>query len=265
MSHNFPMNETFTKVDNAFLDEVMRHTSTHGEMLCCMIIFRKTIGWGKKNANISISTFQELGGIKRRETVIASIKSLRKKGIIKTKKSVGKVTNFTLSYQYGSAVPVRVNETTGLTVPVPVRMKRTHKRKVNKYTESESNDVLISEEQKQKFISFTMAQADIKSPQGYELSMRRKLLKNDPATMEIFFNWQKSYLKAKAFDDFCSMYVGKRLETQVKDEVLSGEIREIYRSGGNFVVSIVDGDDYKSIRYSNYEDIRKHIQGEAVA
>ena len=235
---------------------------------------RQTIGYDKKSDGISLSQFVKATNISR-DKVIRTIKMLNKKRLLKVTKqtasSGGKSYNrysLTLVVQKDHLVADKDYPSTSQRLGLVADKDIQHKliqHKLDKRLESESNDVLISEEQKQKFISFTMAQADIKSPQGYELSMRRKLLKNDPATMEIFFNWQKSYLKAKAFDDFCSMYVGKRLEMKVKDEVLSGKIRDIYKDGGSFIVSIIDGDEYKSIRYSDYMNIKKYIEDEVVA
>ncbi len=251
--------DSFTKIDNAFLDEVMQNISTHGELACCMVIFRKTIGWGKDSAHISLKTFQELTGFNRKETVISSIRSLQKKGIIKTKKLKGKVTKFSFSDQYGLTVPVRKNRTTGLTVPVPVRMNRTHKRKGKKVFEREKVS-FISEEHKMAFILDIMLTEDIKNRQGYEMSMRKKLLQGDKATMEMFDNWKVLYDDKKEFEDFHNSHLGKRINLQTKDKVLTGLVMSISQEGNSFIVALKDGDDYRSAKYRTFDEMKERIE-----
>ncbi|MFA6145161.1 MAG: replication protein [Sulfurimonas sp.] len=92
------MGETYTKIDNRFMDEVMP-TLKSSELACCMAIFRKTSGWGKKTAPVSVDEISKITGITRRHTVLDALNSLADKGIIKATKTAGKTTVYGFCYQ----------------------------------------------------------------------------------------------------------------------------------------------------------------------
>lgn len=92
------MQDNYTKIDNRFIDEVMQ-TLKSSELACCMAVFRKTAGWGKKSAAVSVDTISEITGIKRRHTVITALNALESKEIIKATKTAGKTTVYGFCYQ----------------------------------------------------------------------------------------------------------------------------------------------------------------------
>jgi hypothetical protein len=80
-----------------------------------MAIFRKTAGWGKKSAAVSVDVFSKITGITRRPTIIDALYSLEVKGIIKTTKTAGKMTVYEFCYQLNqnleSSVQNRTSDT----------------------------------------------------------------------------------------------------------------------------------------------------------
>ncbi len=91
------MQDHYTKIDNRFIDEVMPILKG-SELACCMAIFRKTAGWGKTNAALSIETISEITGIRRRQTIIELLHALEHKGIIESTKESGKTTVYGFCY-----------------------------------------------------------------------------------------------------------------------------------------------------------------------
>lgn len=96
------MQDNYTKIDNRFIDEVMQ-TLKSSELACCMAIFRKTAGWGKQSAAMSVDTISEITGIKRRHTIIDALQSLEAKGIVKAAKTAGKTTVYSFRYYLKSS------------------------------------------------------------------------------------------------------------------------------------------------------------------
>lgn len=91
------MQDHYTKIDNRFIDDVMP-TLKGSELACCMAIFRKTAGWGKTSAALSIETISEITGIRRRHTVLDALHALEHKGIIEATKASGKTTVYSFCY-----------------------------------------------------------------------------------------------------------------------------------------------------------------------
>lgn len=91
------MQDNYTKIDNRFIDEVMQ-TLKGSEIACCMAIFRKTSGWGKKSAAVSVDVIGKITGITRRPTVMDALHSLEVKGIIKATKTAGKTSVYEFCY-----------------------------------------------------------------------------------------------------------------------------------------------------------------------
>lgn len=105
------MQDNYTKIDNRFIDEVMQ-TLKSSELACCMAIFRKTAGWGKKSAAVSVDVFSKITGITRRPTIIDALHSLEVKGIIKATKTAGRTTVYELCYQLNQNLETSVQKRT---------------------------------------------------------------------------------------------------------------------------------------------------------
>lgn len=71
----------YTKIANDLLDAILLCDLTKHEFKITVAIIRKTYGWNKKVAAISVSTFQVMTGIDRRH-VARAIKSLIDQGYI---------------------------------------------------------------------------------------------------------------------------------------------------------------------------------------
>ena len=56
------------QIPNAVVDDLMSRLSPNA-FKCYVLIVRKTTGWGKSSDKISISQFQAIAGIKKRDTV----------------------------------------------------------------------------------------------------------------------------------------------------------------------------------------------------
>lgn len=105
------MQDNYTKIDNRFIDEVIPMLRG-SELACCMAIFRKTAGWGKKSAAVSVDVFSKITGITRRPTIIDALYSLEVKGIIKTTKTAGKMTVYEFCYQLNQNLETSVQNRT---------------------------------------------------------------------------------------------------------------------------------------------------------
>jgi len=105
------MQDNYTKIDNRFLDEVMQ-TLKSSELACCMAIFRKTAGWGKQSAAMSVDTISKITGITRRPTIIDALQSLESKGIVRAAKTAGKTTVYSFCYHLKSSFETSVQNRT---------------------------------------------------------------------------------------------------------------------------------------------------------
>lgn len=82
---NPQIEDGYTKIANYLLEYIMSVNISKEELLIALAIIRKTYGWSKKEAIISVSHFSELTGLDRRNAVRA-IKGLLDKGLIFRKK-----------------------------------------------------------------------------------------------------------------------------------------------------------------------------------
>lgn len=105
------MQDNYTKIDNRFIDEIMP-TLKSSELACCMAIFRKTAGWGKKSAAVSVEMFSKITGITRRPTIIDALHSLEVKGIIKATKTTGKMSVYGFCYHLSQNLETSVQNRT---------------------------------------------------------------------------------------------------------------------------------------------------------
>ncbi len=68
------------QVPNAIIDEHMREMR-NSTIKCYLVIVRQTTGWNKPSDKISIRKFQEITGIKKRDTIISALSELEKLGL----------------------------------------------------------------------------------------------------------------------------------------------------------------------------------------
>ena len=84
------------QIPNAVVDDLMSRLSPNA-FKCYVLIVRKTTGWGKSSDKISISQFQAIAGIKKRDTVISALAELAKLNLILPVKKAGLVNEFRLN------------------------------------------------------------------------------------------------------------------------------------------------------------------------
>ena len=84
------------QIPNAVVDDLMSRLSPNA-FKCYVLIVRKTTGWGKSSDKISISQFQAIAGIKKRDTVISALAELEKLNLIVPVKKAGLVNEFRLN------------------------------------------------------------------------------------------------------------------------------------------------------------------------
>ena len=84
------------QIPNAVVDDLMSRLSPNA-FKCYVLIVRKTTGWGKSSDKISISQFQAIAVIKKRDTVISALAELEKLNLILPVKKAGLVNEFRLN------------------------------------------------------------------------------------------------------------------------------------------------------------------------
>ena len=84
------------QIPNAVVDDLMSRLSPNA-FKCYVLIVRKTTGWGKSSDKISVSQFQAIAGIKKRDTVISALAELEKLNLILPVKKAGLVNEFRLN------------------------------------------------------------------------------------------------------------------------------------------------------------------------
>ena len=84
------------QIPNAVVDDLMSRLSPNA-FKCYVLIVRKTTNWGKSSDKISISQFQAIAGIKKRDTVISALAELEKLNLILPVKKAGLVNEFRLN------------------------------------------------------------------------------------------------------------------------------------------------------------------------
>ncbi len=102
--------ENYTKKPNVVFDEIMRQVSPNAYK-CLDVIIRCTLGYQRDSYPISSSLFQEITGIKRRETIIDAIRELEQLKIISVDRSTHINTFFLTLSLYGKTVHVLKNRT----------------------------------------------------------------------------------------------------------------------------------------------------------
>ena len=83
------------QVPNSIIDEFLSSLSSTATK-CYLFICRKTTGWNKLEDSISISQFQTYLNIKDDRTITKALKELSTIGLIKAKRTRGKVTKYSL-------------------------------------------------------------------------------------------------------------------------------------------------------------------------
>ena len=110
------------QVPNAVVDEFLAKLSGNA-FKCYALIARQTTGWQKQSDRISISQFMAKCGIKNRKTAFSCLAELEEIQLIKTFKSNGEITEFSLNFEFDDMddepVPKNNTSTKNYSGPVP--------------------------------------------------------------------------------------------------------------------------------------------------
>lgn len=120
MSNRFIPNSF--QMPNAIVDEFLSKLSGNA-FKCYALIARQTTGWHKQSDRISINQFMDKCGIKDRKTAFSCLKELEEILLIKTFKSQGEITEFSLNFEFDDVdfepVPKNGTSTKNSFEPVP--------------------------------------------------------------------------------------------------------------------------------------------------
>ncbi|MEQ1411452.1 replication protein [Acinetobacter indicus] len=89
--------EGYTRTPNSLIDDQIMAQLNDKAFKCLMFIVRQTSGFDRTSHSISITQFQKYCGIKKRDTVMACIKELEDKKIIKVERKTGCLNVYSLS------------------------------------------------------------------------------------------------------------------------------------------------------------------------
>lgn len=127
----------FTRLPNALIDSQIMAELNDKAFKCLMLIIRQTLGFDRDSHIISITQFQKFCGIKKRDTVIASIQSLEEAKVITVQRKLGRLNSYSLTLnQYQQTGLVLAKGTSPMkqdkTSPIDSDGTSTSKRDTNK-------------------------------------------------------------------------------------------------------------------------------------
>ncbi|MEN8392558.1 replication protein, partial [Acinetobacter indicus] len=99
--------EGYTRTPNSLIDDQIMAQLNDKAFKCLMFIVRQTSGFDRASHSISITQFQKYCGIKKRDTVMACIKELEDKKLIKVERKTGclNVYSLTLNQSHETGLP----------------------------------------------------------------------------------------------------------------------------------------------------------------
>lgn len=193
------MQNNYTKIDNCFIDEVMQ-TLKSSELACCMAIFRKTAGWGKQSAAMSVDTISEITGIKRRHTIIDALQSLEAKGIVRAAKNAGKTTVYSFCYHLKSSFETsdgkRTSAKNDTGTSAEKRTSSSIYKKKNKENKREKKPGFYELNKKEidAYIQSVIENGgNIHNEHAYRKKLIGQFIREDKATLSEFNGWFTEY------------------------------------------------------------------------
>lgn len=258
------MQDNYTKIDNRFIDEVMQ-TLKGSEIACCMAIFRKTSGWGKKSAAVSVDAISKITGITRRHTVLDALHSLEDKGIIKATKTAGKTTVYGFYYHLNQNLETSDEKRTSDTENTSaenVTSTRDGKRTSTSDEKRTSSSIYKEKEKKEKekreikpdFYELNKKDIDayiqsvienggnIHNEHAYRKKLLGQFIKGDKATLSEFNAWFPAY----RCNELQKQYRMKPFIVVIDKDRFCGELLSVeYRDRKRLSVTLRDPDTYK--------------------
>jgi len=154
--------EGYTRLPNALIDGQIMADLNDKAFKCLLLIIRQTLGFDRASHPISVTQFQKFCGIKKRDTVMASIKELEEVGIVVVERSLGHLNTYSLSidqYQQKGLVPsngtgIHKGDGTGTTEQdggSPVERGTNKENIKNKFKEIKKTVVLVDKSKTEMF------------------------------------------------------------------------------------------------------------------
>ncbi len=250
--------ENFTKLDNLFIDNLMSKVSGNA-MKCMIVIYRNTVGWNRKIASISNNDFQVLTGINRSKTISKYIRELEVLGVVKLHKSLGKITKYEVR-KVGAESATSGGKCQGQKVPLLPGAESAPTLHYKEKERKEREQPSIPEEAIINFIQHLKVNENVNHPNGFEIAIRKKIMKRDIATMQLFDNWFAPYKEANEFKVFSKENIGKKISVCTKNnETIIGDIFYIDKKSDRIILSVKSGDQIRDIGFENTDRILKCI------
>lgn len=101
---NIEIKRNYTPIPNQLFDTILRRLNSI-DITLLLIIIRLTIGWQKKNDDISYSQFMEFSGINSQTTIANSLKRLEEQKLI----LIARKPKHTSNYELGEALMLHLN------------------------------------------------------------------------------------------------------------------------------------------------------------
>lgn len=262
------MQDNYTKIDNRFIDEVMQ-TLKSSELACCMAIFRKTAGWGKQSAAISVDMIGEITGIKRRHTVIDALQGLEGKGVVRAAKTAGKTTVYSFCYHLNQNFKTSAEKRTSDTENTGAKNdtatsdenrtstsaeKRTsssiYKEKEKKNKENREKKPGFYELNKQVIDAYIQSVIEnggnIHNEHAYRKKLIGQFIREDQATLSEFEAWYPEY----RCDELQKRYRMKPFIVVIGQDRFCGELLSVeYIGRERLSITLRDPDTYENKRF----------------
>lgn len=275
------MQDNYTKIDNRFIDEVMQ-TLKSSELACCMAIFRKTAGWGKQSAAMSVDTISEITGIKRRHTIIDALQGLEAKGIVIAAKTAGKTTVYSFCYHLKQSFETSAEKRTSGTENTSAKNdtstsdenrtstsaeKRTslsiYKKKEKKNKEKREKKPVFYELNKKVVDAYIQSVIEnggnIHNEHAYRKKLIGQFIREDQATLSEFEAWYPEY----RCNELQRWYRMKTFTVVIGKDRFYGELLAVeYRGREKLSLTLRDPDTYEERRFDaqSIESLEKFLE-----
>nr|BDD47922.1 hypothetical protein 10 [Campylobacterota bacterium] len=254
---------SFTRVPNILLDDSSLDTY---EFRVLMHIARKTLGFSKDSDGISYSQFTKCTGISKGK-LSSTLNKLEEKKLIKIDKQTASNSGKSFN-QYSLTLVHDVKNPSSCGEQPLVHDMNIQKKIEQKKREKESDNIFFSlDDNKQRkdvdmFADFVSK--DARNISAYKISIKKKIDKRDPQTLEEFERWYLSdkcdLLKRK----YLFKKVGKYEIQKIFNYFNTDENKyrtDGYKSEYKFLIETIDADRITELRsYQNIEDLEADIE-----
>lgn len=233
------MQDNYTRISNSFIDLLPEMTPYQAVIM--LVIYRKTVGWGKENTVISIDELSALTGIRNRNTIIKALDKLESLNLIKKSAKSGVKTLISLKKQLPTVTksenePVThgyCNQLPTVTAPSIYKKKKEKEREGGLTIPDELKEIYIN----QKLQEMKDKGEHIRSESGLKRTIRKNLNERDATEIEEYKKWERAYKRKKEIDTYKQKVIGKSFEVATKDgESIGGVLKDILVVEDGYVI-----------------------------